>query len=325
MKFSRRKCLLLASGAVTLPAATQIARAQSYPTRPVRIIVGFPAGGPTDITARLISQYLAERLGQSFIVENRSGASSNIATEAVVRAPPDGHTLLLVTSTNAINATLYQNLGFNPIKDVEPVSGIIRYPNVMEVHPSLPVENVSEFIAYAKANPGQINVATPGSGTSQRISCELLKMMAGIDIVTVTYRGSAPALTDVIAGQVQGMFDAITSSIGHVKSGKLRALAVTTASRSEALPEVPSMSEFLPGYEASGWNGLAAPLHTPAEVTDKLNAETNAALADPKIKARLTELGGVTLPGSPADFGRLFREDTEKWAKVVKFADIKAD
>jgi tripartite-type tricarboxylate transporter receptor subunit TctC len=325
MRLHRRHFLQVAAAAAAASSTSCGAWAKGYPSKPIHLIVGFPPGGPTDLTGRLIGQWLSDHLGQQVVVENRPGASSNIATEAVVRAPPDGHTLLLVTSANAINATLYQNLSFNPIKDVEPVSGIIRYPNVMEVHPSLPVANVSEFIAYAKANPGQIDMATPGSGTSQRVSCELLKMMAGIDIVTINYRGSAPALTDAIAGQVQGMFDNILSSIGHIKSSKLRALAVTTTARSEVLPEVPSMSEFLPGYEASGWNGLGAPLHTPSEVVDKLNAETNAALTDPKFRARLTELAGAPLPGSPADFGGLFREETEKWAKVIKFADIKAE
>jgi tripartite-type tricarboxylate transporter receptor subunit TctC len=325
MKLPRRDFLHIAAGTAGAPLITRVAWGQPYPSRPVRILVGFPAGGPTDIIARLISQYLAERMGQSFIVENRPGAGGNIATEAVVRGPSDGHTLLLVTVANAINATLYDGLSFNPIKDIEPVSGIIRYPNVMEVHPSLPVANVSEFIAYAKANPGQINIATAGNGTSQDVSCELFKMMAGIDIVIVKYRGSAPALTDVIAGHVHGIFDGLQSSVGHIKNGKLRALAVTTTTRSEALPEVPSMSEFLPGYEASGWNGLGAPLHTPADVIDKLNAETNATLTDPKFRSRLTELGGAPLPGSPADFGRLFGEETEKWAKVIRAAGIKVE
>jgi tripartite-type tricarboxylate transporter receptor subunit TctC len=324
-KLPRRAFLHIAAGIAGAPLFTRVAWTQPYPSRPVRILVGFPAGGPTDIIARLISQYLAERMGQSFIVENRPGAGGNIATEAVVRGPSDGHTLLLVTVANAINATLYDNLSFNPIKDIEPISGIIRYPNVMEVHPSLPVGTVSEFIAYAKANPGKINIATAGNGTSQDVSCELFKMMAGIDVVIVKYRGSAPALADVIAGHVQGIFDGLQSSVGHIKSGKLRALAVTTNTRSEALPEVPSMSEFLPGYEASGWNGLGAPLHMPAEVIDKLNAETNAALTDPKFRSRLTELGGAPLPGSPAEFGRLFREETEKWAKVIRAAGIKVE
>jgi tripartite-type tricarboxylate transporter receptor subunit TctC len=291
----------------------------------VRIIVGFPAGGATDIAARLIGPYLAERMGQSFIVENRPGAGGNIATEAVVRAPPDGHTLLLIAAANAVNATLYQNLSFNPIKDVEPISGITKFPSVMGVHPSLPVASVSEFIAYAKTNPGQINVATPGNGTPPHVACELFKMMAGIDTVTVKYRGSAPALTDAVAGHVQGMFDGILSSISHIKNGNLRALALTTAARSQALPEVPSMSEFLPGYEASGWNGLGAPLHTPADVIDKLNAEVNAVFADPTFNARLIELGAAALPGSRADFGKLLSEETEKWAEVIRFADIKAD
>jgi tripartite-type tricarboxylate transporter receptor subunit TctC len=322
MKLPRRTFLHLTAGAAALPAVSRIATAEGYPSRPVHLIVGFPAGGPTDITARLISQYLSERLGQPFIVENRPGASSNIATEVVVRAPPDGYTLLLATVSITINAAVYQKLNFNFVNDIAPVVGVIRYPNVMEVHPSVPARTVPEFIAYARANPGKINMATPGSGTTRHLSVELFKMMVGLDMLTVHYRGSGPALTDLIGGQVQAMFDAIPSSIGHIKSAELRALAVTTAARSAALPDVPSLADFVPGFEASGWNGIAAPKNTPTEIVSKLNTETNAALTDPNFRARLADLGGIALPGSPADFGKLFAEDTEKWGNVVKFAGI---
>ena len=325
MKRPRRKFLRLAAGATVLPAASRVARAQAYPTRPVRWIVGFPPGGPADITARLIGQYLSERLGQSFVIENRPGASGNLATEAVVRAPADGYTLLLAGTFNTINATLYEKLNFNFGNDIAPVASLIRFSNVMEVHPSVPAKTVPEFIAYAKANPGRINMASPGNGTSQHLSGALFKMMAGADMTHVPYRGSAPALTDLIGGQVQVMFDAIPSSIEHIRSNKLRALAVTATTRSEALPDTPTIGDFVPGYEASAIFGVGSPRNTPAEIVDKLNREINSGLADPKIKARLAEIGGIVVPGSAADFGKLIASETEKWAKVIKFAGIKAE
>jgi tripartite-type tricarboxylate transporter receptor subunit TctC len=301
------------------------ARALDYPTRPVHLIVGYPAGGTTDILARLVGQYLSERLGQQFIIDNRSGAGNNIGTEAVVGAAPDGYTLLLVNPANAINATLYEKLPFNFIRDIVPVAGIIRVPNVMEVNPAVPAKTVAEFIAYTKANPGKVNMASSGNGTSIHVSGELFKMMTGIDMLHVPYRGSAPALTDLMGGQVQVLFDNMPSSIEYLKAGKLRPLAVTTAARSEALPGVPTVAETVPGYEASAWFGLGAPKGTPAEVVDKLNAAVNAGLADPKLKARLADLGGAMLVGPPADFGKLIVEETEKWAKVVKFSGARPD
>jgi tripartite-type tricarboxylate transporter receptor subunit TctC len=325
MILSRRQVLELATGAVAFAAISRSARAQTYPTRPVRIIVGFPAGGPTDITARLIAQWLSERLGQEFVVENRPGAASNIATEAALRAPPDGYTLLLVTSTNAVNATFYENLSFNFMSDITPVAGIIRVPFVMEINPSIPAKTVPEFIAYAKANPGKINMASGGIGTSVHIAGELFKMMAGVSLVHVPYRGSAPALTDMISGQVHVMFDILTSSIQHIRSGALRALAVTSATRSEALPDLPTVGEFLPGYEATAWYGIAAPKNTPREIVDKLNNEINAGLADPKIKARFAALASTVIPGSPTDLERLVGEEIEKWGKVVKFSGAKPE
>jgi len=323
MKLPRRRFLHLAAGAAALPGVSRVAKAQAYPSRPVRIIVGFVAGGPNDIVARLIGQWLSERLGQQFIVENRPGAASNIATEAVVKAPPDGYTLLLVNSTNAVNATLYEKLNF--IRDIAPIAGLIRTPFVMEVNPSVPAKTVTEFIAYAKDNPGKLNMASGGDGTSVHVSGELFKMMAGVDLVHVPYRGSAPALTDMISGQVHVMFDVLTSSLQHARSGALRALAVTTLKRSDALPDVSTVGEFVPGYEASAWYGVAAPKNTPAEIVDKLNKEINAGLADPKLKARFVDLAGTTLPGSPAEFDKLLAEEIEKWGKVVKFANIKAE
>jgi tripartite-type tricarboxylate transporter receptor subunit TctC len=325
MKLPRRRFLHLAAGAAALPAVPRIARAQTYPTRPVRIIVGFAAGGPTDIVARLIGQWLSERLGQQFVIENRTGAAGNIATEAALSAPPDGYTLLQVTSSNAVNATLYERSNVNLIRDVAPVAGIIRTPLVMEVNPQVPAKTVPEFIAYAKANPGKLNFSSGGNGTSLHVAGELFKMMAGVNLVHVPYRGSAPALTDMISGQVHLMFDVLTSSIPHVRSGALRALAVTTATRSSVLPDLPTVGEFVPGYEASAWYGIAAPRNTPAEVIEKLNGETNAGLADPRVKARLADLGGRTVPGSPTDFGALVAEETEKWAKVVKFSGMRPD
>src|SRR5215469_8326751 len=325
MTLSRRRVLELATGAVAFAPISRDARAQTYPMRPVRIIVGFSAGGPTDITARLIAQWLSEHLGQEFIVENRPGAASNIGTEAALRSPPDGYTLLLVTSTNAVNATFHENLNFNFMNDIAPVAGIIRVPLVMEINPSVPAKTVPEFIAYAKANPGKINMASGGIGTSVHIAGELFKMMAGVNLVHVPYRGSAPALTDMISGQVHVMFDILTSSIQHIRSGALRALAVTSGTRSEVLPDLPTVGDFLPGYEATAWYGIAAPKNTPSEIVGKLNKEINAGLADPKIKARFADLASTVIPGSSAAFGRLITEEIEKWGKVVKFSGAKAD
>jgi tripartite-type tricarboxylate transporter receptor subunit TctC len=321
----RRQFLNLAAGVAALPAMSCIAGAQSYPTRPVRIIVGFPAGGPGDIVARLIGQWLSERLEQPFVIDNRPGAASNIAAQAAVHAPPDGYTLFEVTSVNAINATLYDDLGFNLIRDIVPVASIIRTPNVMDVNSSFPARTVPEFIAYAKVNPGKINMASSGTGSTSHISGELFKMMAGIDMVHVPYRGATPALTDLLGGRVQVMFDPLLSSTGYVKADKLRVLAVTTATRSEAMPDIPSIGEFLPGYEASSWFGLALPKNTSAGIADKLNQKVNAGLADPKLKAMLSDLGSTTLVGSRADFGELIAQDIEKWAKVIKFASIKPE
>jgi tripartite-type tricarboxylate transporter receptor subunit TctC len=314
----------MAGGAAALPLARP-AMAQAYPARPVRVIVGFPPGGPTDIAARLIGQWLSDRLGRQFVIENRPGATGNIGTEAVVNAAPDGYTLLLVAASNAINTTLYRKLNFVFHRDTAPVAAIIRVPNVVEVTPSLPARTVPEFIAYAKANPGKINFASGGNGTSQHVSGELFKMMAGVDMLHVPYRGSAPALTDLIAGHVQVMFDAVSSSIAYIRAGQVRGLAVTTATRLEALPDLPTVSDFVPGYEASAWFGVCAPRKTPADIVDRLNREINAALADPAMKAHLADLGGTPLPGSPADFGNLIVAETEKWAKVVKFSGASAD
>ena len=294
------------------------ASALDYPTRPVRWIVTYTPGGGTDITARIMAQWLSERLGQQFIIENKPGAGNNIGTEAAIHSAPDGYTLLLVNPANAINATLYPKLSFNFIRDIAPVAGIMRVPNVMEVNPSVPAKTVAEFIAYAKANPGKINWATSGNGTSVHLSGELFKMMTGVEMTNIPYKGSAPALTDLIAGTVQVIFDNMPPSLPHIRAGKLRALAVTTATRSEALPEVPTVAETVPGYEASAFYGMSAPKGTPPEIIDKLNQEINAALADPKVKARLAELGGMLTPGSPADFGKLVAAETDKWAKVIK-------
>jgi tripartite-type tricarboxylate transporter receptor subunit TctC len=301
------------------------AAALDYPTRPVHIMVGYPAGGSTDILARLMGQFLGERLGQQFVIDNRAGAGNNIATELVTKAPPDGYMLLLVNPANGINATLYEHLPFNFIRDIAPVGGIIRVPNVMEVNPDVPARTVAEFIAYAKANPGKINMASSGSGTSVHVSGELFKMMAGVDMLHVPYRGAAPALTDLMGGQVQILFDNLPSSIEYIKAGKLRALGVTTATRSEAMPDVPTVADTVPGYEASAWFGLGVPKGTPPEIVDKLNQTINAGLADPKLKARLVDLGGIMLAGSPADFGKIISAETEKWAKVVKFSGAKPD
>jgi tripartite-type tricarboxylate transporter receptor subunit TctC len=325
MKFSRRQLLHLAAGAAVLPTLSRRARAQVYPSRPIRLIVGFPAGGPTDITARLIAQWLSERLGQQIVIENRGGAGSNIAVEATIGAPADGYTLLIVGATNAINATLYEKLNFNFIRDIAPVAGIIRVPLIMEMHPSVPAKTVAEFIAYAKARPGKINMGSGGIGTTLHVSGELFKMMTGIDMLHVPYRGAGPMLTDLLGGQVQVGFDPMPSSIGYVKAGQLRPLAVTTATRSEALPELPTVGDFVPGYEASTWYGVGAPKTTPAEIIERLNKEINAGLADPKLKARLADLGGMMLTGSAAEFGSFIVEETEKWAKVVKFSGAKAE
>jgi tripartite-type tricarboxylate transporter receptor subunit TctC len=325
MKLPRRAFLHLAAGAAVLPAAPRIANAQTYPTRSVRLIVGFAPGGGADIMARLIGQWLSERLGRSFIVENRSGAGTNIATEVVVNAAADGYTLLLATASNAINATLYEDLKFNFLRDIAPVGGIHREPHVIEVNPSLPINSVPELIAYAKANPGRINMASGGVGSGNHIAGELFQMMTGVKLAHVPYRGAAPALVDLLGGQVQVMFAVISSSIGYVRAGKLRALAVTTATRSPVLPDVPTAAEFVPGYEASFWTGVGAPKNTPAEIIDKLNTEINAALADPRIKARFADLGATALPGSPADFGRLIAEETLKFSKVVKFSNAKPE
>lgn len=324
MNLHRRELLSLAAGAVVFPAASCIAWAQAYPTRPVRIIVGFAAGGPGEMTARLAGQWLSERLGQPFIVEFRPGAGTNIATEFVVRAPPDGHTLLLAVAANAINATLYENLSFNFLRDMAPVAGIFNEPLAIVVRPSVPVTTVPEFIAYAKANPRKLSVATGGIGAASHLSGEMFKMMAGVDMVNVPYRSTGPALIDMIGGQVHMMFAPLSPAIQHIKAGSLRALAVTTANRSSIFPDVPAVSEFLQGYEASSWYGICAPGNTPAEIIDKLNQEINAGLADGKIKARIADLGGTVLGGSPADFGRLIADETERWAKVVKFAGLKA-
>jgi tripartite-type tricarboxylate transporter receptor subunit TctC len=321
----RRRFLRLAAGSAILPVVPRVAWAQAYPTRPVRIVVGFPAGGGSDITARLMGQWLSERLGQPFIVENRPGAATNIATEAVVRAPADGYTLLLLGSSSAINATFYDKLPFNLIRDISPVAGINRVPYVIVVNPSVPAKSVPEFVAYAKANPGKINMASSGNGSVQHVSGELFKIMTGISLVHVPYRGAAPALTDLISGQVQVMFDALSSSIEYIRAGKLRALAMTTATRSDALQDLPTISEFVPGYETSSWSGIGAPKDTPVEIVSKLNKETAAALADPKIKARLADLGSAPMPMSPADFGNLISESVEKWGKVIRTANIKAE
>jgi tripartite-type tricarboxylate transporter receptor subunit TctC len=325
MKLLRRTFLHLATGASVLPALSRFAWAQTYPTRPVHLVVGAPPGGGTDIVARLIGQWLSERLGQPFVIENRPGAGTNIATEAVVKATPDGYTLLLVAPTATINATLYDKLNFNFIRDIAPVAGIIRIPLVMVVNPSVPAKTVPEFIAHAKANPGKTNMASAGNGTSGHVGGELFKMMAGVDMVHVPYRGAAPALTDLLGGQVQVMFVDIASSIEHIRAGKLHPLAVTTTMRSEALPQIATVGDFVPGFEASFWAGLGVPRNAPAEIIDKLNKETNAGLDDQKIKVRLADLGGTALAGSPADFGKLIVDETDKWGKVIRSANIKPE
>jgi tripartite-type tricarboxylate transporter receptor subunit TctC len=325
MKLPRRQFLHLAADAAALPTFSRIAWAQAYPTRPVRWIVPFAPGGATDIIARLMGQSLSERLGQQFVIDNRPGGGGNIGTEAVVRASPDGYTLLIVGAFNAVNATLYEKLNFNLIRDIAPVASIVRAANVMVVNPSVPANTITEFIAYAKANPGKLAMASAGIGTPSHLAGELFKMMAGVDMVHVPYRGSGPALTDVLGGQVQITFPNTAGSIEYIRAGRLRALAVTTAKRLEALPDIPTVGEFLPGYEASNWYGVGAPKATPAEFVEKLNKGINASLADPKIKARLADLGSDALALSPADFGKLIAEATEKWGKVIRAANIKPE
>ena len=325
MKFPRRRFLHLAAGAAVLPLAPHVARAQAYPTRPVRLVIGYPPGGSADITARLIGQWLSERLGQPVVIESRPGAGTNIATETVVNAPPDGYTLLLVAPANAINATLYEKLNHNFMRDIAPVAGLIRFPNVIVVNPSVPAKTVPELIAYAKANPGKLNMASSGAGSTIHVSGELFKMMTGINMVHVPYRGGAPALTDLISGQVQVMFDNVPTSLEFIRAGKLRPLAVTTAARSHVLPELPTVADFVPGYEASAWYGVGVPKGTPDAIIDKLNKEITAILDDPKAKARFAELGASLIGGSAAEFGQLVVDETEKWAKVVKFSGAKPD
>ena len=325
MKLPRRQFLHVAAGALALPALSSRTWAQTYPARPVRLIVGFAAGNSADILARLIGQSLSERLGQPFVIDNRPGAGSNIATEAVVRAPPDGHTLLTVGPPAAINATLYDKLSYNFLRDIAPVAGLMRVANVIALNPAVPAKTVPEFIAYAKANPGKVNMSSGGNGTSSHVSGELFKMMAGVDMVHVPYRGAAAALTDLLGGQVQVMFPALAGAIEHIRAGRLHALAVTTLTRSQALPELPTVDDVVPGYEASTWFGVGAPRGTPREIVDKLNTEINAALGNAKVKGRLDELGGTGLALSPAGFGTLVAHETEKWAKVVKFSGARAD
>ena len=325
MRLPRRQFLHLAAAAAALPAVSRLAWAQTYPTRPVHVIVGFAAGGGVDITARLIGQWLSERLGQSYITENRPGAGGNIGTEAVVNAAPDGHTLLLATVPNAVNATLYEKLNFNFIRDIAPVAGIIRVPQVILVNPSLPAKTVPELISYAKANPGKVNMASAGNGSAPHMAGELFNVTAGVNMVHVPYRGQGPALTDLLGGQVQVLFATTPGTTEYVRTGKLRALAVTTAARAAVLPDLPVVADFLPGYEASQWYGVGAPKNTPAEIVERLNKEINAALADPKMKARFADIGGEPLAGSPAEFGKLIAAETEKWGKVVRAANLKPE
>jgi tripartite-type tricarboxylate transporter receptor subunit TctC len=325
MKLSRRQFLHLAAGAVALPALSRVAWAEAYPTRPVRLIVGFPAGGTADISARLMGQWLSERLGHPFVIENRPGANTNLAAEAVVRSPADGYTLLLTGPSNAINATIYDKLNYNFIRDIAMVAGITRTPLVLEVNPALPVNTVPQLIAYAKANPDRISLASYGTGTISHVAGELFKMSTGVAMVHVPYRGSAPLLPDLLGGQVQAAFDNLPASIEHIRTGRLRPLAVTTALRLQALPDLPTVGEVLPGYEASAWSAIGVPKNTPAEIVERLNKEINAGLGDPKIKARLADLGAMTFAGSPADFSKFIVEETEKWGKVMRAAHIKVD
>ena len=325
MKLPRRRFLHLAASAAAVPAVSRVARAQTYPSRPVRLIVPFGPAGATDITARLIGQWLSERLGQQFVIENRPGAGSNVGTEAVVRAAPDGYTLGLFGAPSAINATLYDKLNFKFVRDIAPIAPIVRFPYIMVVNPSVPAKTLPEFIAYAKANPGKINMASPGSGSTPHVNGELFKVMTGTNMVHVPYRSAAAVMTDLLSGQVQLYFGTTASSLEYVRTGKLRALAVTIERRLDALPDIPAVAEFVPGYEASGWFGVGAPSNTPVEIIDKLNKEIDAGVADPKIKARLADLGGIALTGSPSDFGKLIVEETEKWGKVVKLSGAKLD
>jgi tripartite-type tricarboxylate transporter receptor subunit TctC len=325
MKLPRRRFLRLAACAAALPVAPHTARAQAYPERSVRIVVPVAAGGANDVTARLIGQWLSEHLGQQFFIENRPGAGTNVGTEAVIRASADGYTLLIAGSNAAINATLFGSLSFNFIRDTAPIASIVRVPQIMQVNPTLPVQSVPEFIAYAKANPGRIAMGSGGNGSPAHIVGEYFKLMTGTDLTHVPYRGAAPAVTDLLAGQIQVAFTEMATSLGHIKAGKLRALAVTTTARSEALPDIPTLGEFIPGFEASQWVGLVAPKDTPSTIIEKLNTEIKAALGDPKVKARFADLGGIVLPGSPADFGKLIRDETEKWAKVIRAANVKVD
>ena len=325
LKLPRRQFLHLAAGAAALPTVTRFAWAQTYPSRPVRIIVGFAPGGTSDISARLVGQWLSERFGRQFVTENRTGAAGNIAAEYVVNASPDGYTLLVFAWPAAMNATLYTNLNFNFIRDIAPVAGILRVPDVILVNPSFPAATVPEFIAYAKANPGTINMATAGIGSTPHVFGELFKMMTGVNLVPVHYRGGGPALTDLLAGEVQVMFDPVGEAIGYIKAGRLRALAVTSATRLAALPDIPTVGDFVPGYEADGWSGIGAPKNTPVAIIDTLNKEINAGLADPKMKAQLADLGSTPFAESPGDFGKLIADETEKWAKVIKFANIKPE
>ena len=325
MTLPRRQFLRLAAGTAALPAMARIARAQTYPSRPIRLILGFAAGGSADIVARLIAQSVSDRIGQPVIVENRTGASSNLAGEAVARSAPDGYTLLFVTTVNAINATFFDNLKFDLKRDFAPVSGVTRVPNVLEINPSVPANTVAEFIAHAKANPGKLNMASTGNGTSIHLAGELFKAMTGVNLVHVPYRSPPQAMTDLLAGQVQVMFDVMTQGLAHIKEGRLRALAVTTATRSDALPDVPTVAETVPGYEASSWSGVCAPKATPPEIVETLNKEINAALTDPKITARLTSLGSMAITGGPAAFATFLAEETDKWGKVVRAANIKAE
>jgi len=325
MQPPRRRFLRVAAGALAFPIATRIASALDYPTRPVRILVGFAPAGPTDIVARLAGQWLSQRLGRQFVIENRPGASSNMATEAVVRAPPDGYTLLVFGTPAAINATLYDNLSFNIIRDIAPIASVMRAPLVMLVNPSLPAKTIPEFVAYAKANPGKLNMATAGNGTTPHVCGELFNAMTGTDLVPVAYRGGAPGLMDLMGGQIQIMFEGVASSIGYIRAGKLRALAITSATRSAALPDVPTVGEFVPGYEASSFFGVGAPKGTPAEIVNKLNSEINAGLTNSELKERIADLGGAPMPLSPAEFGRLIADETEKWSKVIRAAKIKPE
>jgi tripartite-type tricarboxylate transporter receptor subunit TctC len=325
MKLPRRKFLHLAAVAAALPVLPRIARAQAYPSRPIRIIVGFPAGGTADLTARLMGQWLSERLGQQFIVENRAGAANNVATELVVRSPPDGYTLLEVTNDNAINSTLYERLSFDFNRDIALVAGLLRSPLVLEVHPAVPIRTVPELIAHTRANPGRLNLASYGAGSASHLAGELFKMMTGVNMVHVPYRGSAPMLNDLLGGQVQVAFDNLPASIEHIKAGRLRALAVGSKSRSDLLPEIPALNEFVPGYEAGGMNGIGVPRNTPIEIINRLNTEINAVLAEGKTKARFAEFGATPLEVSAVEFGRLMADETEKWAKVIRSANIKVD